>query len=854
MTRYNFRETEEKWQKAWARDDVFKASANPTDQKPKAYILEMFPYPSGKIHVGHARNYVLGDVIARYKWAGGYHVLHPIGWDAFGLPAENAAFKHKVHPKEWTYKNAAEMAENLKKIGMSYDWSRELFSCDPNYYRHEQQMFLDFFQKGLAYQKESYVNWDPVENTVLANEQVVNGRGWRSGALVEKKALKQWFLKTTFFQKELLEGLEQLDAWPEKVKLMQKNWIGRSTGARISFPVKNQDDIIDVFTTRQDTLFGASFLGLSVDHPFTQKIAQNNPALQAFIASCREGSTATSYQDIIEKKGFLTNLVVIHPFDPQKELPLCVVNYVLMDYGTGAIFGCPAHDARDFELAKSLSLPILPVIRPQETTHDFQKEAYEGDGVLFHSGFLNGLSVEEAKKRALEVLEEKKTGRKEVCWRLKDWGVSRQRYWGCPIPIVHCTDCGVVPLKAEDLPLKLPEDVSFETRGNPLDTHPTWKHVACPSCGKNALRETDTLDTFFESSWYFLRFCAPDAEKAFDQQALAFWMPVDQYIGGIEHAIMHLLYARFFMHALSYSGYNMPTCEPFKALFNQGMVGHKTYQDTKGNWHYPFDVIKKEDGSFVTKEQAIPVTEGRLEKMSKSKCNVVSIDHIVKEVGADATRFFLLSDTPPEKDMEWNDEGIEGSWRFLNRLVRLLKSHLPLIQKAPLPSFEALDEHALSLLKSVHKAIKETQENIAQLHFNKYIANLYGLAHAIGAFKQETPQHGVTLYHAWHVFIRLMAPATPHLAEELWELLGEKAYVHQHAWPVFEKRFLTEDTVMLPVQINGKLRGHIKIIKGADPKQIEKTVLEQDFVKQRLDHKPPRRVIVVQDRVANVVA
>ncbi|TGW14920.1 leucine--tRNA ligase [bacterium NHP-B] len=854
-SKYNFHDVEAHWQKTWADRHAF-AVADVPDSK-AMYVLEMFPYPSGKIHVGHARNYVLGDVMARHQRALGKKVLHPIGWDAFGLPAENAAFKHGVHPQEWTYKNAADMAENLKKLGLSYDWSREIFSCDPSYYVHEQKMFLRFLSAGLVERKTSYVNWDPVEKTVLANEQVIDGRGWRSGALVEKKPLKQWFLKITSFKEDLLQGLDTLTQWPEKVKTMQRNWIGRSEGAKIFFPLKNTQKKIEVFTTRPDTLFGASFLGLSPDHPLAKKLGEEHEDIASFLRWCQQHNTAAMSQEIVEKRAIKTPLEVHHPLLPDQTLPVYIVSYVMMDYGTGAVFGCPAHDARDFDIAKQKGLPILPVIKPKAQPHDFETSAYEGDGELMASSFLDGLDVASAKKAMIQQLEERGCGRKDVSWRLRDWGVSRQRYWGCPIPMIHCQSCGAVPVPEEDLPVKLPEDVSFDVPGNPLDHHPTWKHVACPQCGKHAVRETDTLDTFFDSSWYFLRFCSPSFPEAFNPDAVKQWMPVAHYIGGVEHAILHLLYARFFMHALKKAGYPLSFTEPFTGLFNQGMVVHRTFQDDQGEWHYPTEAHRNSDGTWVHSQKGVPLTVGRLEKMSKSKCNVVSIDDIVKEVGADATRFFLLSDTPPEKDMEWTKEGIEGSWRHIARVWRLFTQHAPDIHKgknALKASPQAVyGESAKHLLRTYHQGISAIDDTLTHLHFNKYVANLYKIVGAMASFSCEEAQDERVLYNVWVGFVKLMAPVTPHLAEALWTKMGEQGFVHESPWPEAEEKWLSKETLSMPVQMNGKTKGQIDVPMDAEREVVEKILTQTPWVDKALHEREVRKIIFVKNRIINVV-
>ncbi|MBY0264160.1 MAG: leucine--tRNA ligase [Holosporales bacterium] len=850
--RYNFHETEAKWQKRWAEDQAFRVDEK-DETRPPFYVLEMFPYPSGRPHMGHARNYVLGDVMARFHWAMGYQVLHPMGWDAFGLPAENAAIKHGIHPQEWTFRNASEMAKELRLLGFSYDWSREFFSCVPDYYCHEQKMFLDFFREGLAYRKESFVNWDPVEQTVLANEQVIDGRGWRSDALVERRLLSQWFLKITDFADDLIESLKKLEEWPEQVKAMQVNWVGRSQGARVVFPLEEGQESIEVFTTRPDTLFGASFVGISPDHPFAKRWACANPELDLFRRDCHQGGTSTALLEAGEKRGIETGYFVSHPLLPGKKLPVCLVNYVLMEYGTGAVFGCPAHDARDFQVAQNLGLPIIPVICPPEgQSHDYEKEAYTGDGTLMNSSFVDGFSIAQAQERMISFLEEKGLGSGETIYRLRDWGVSRQRYWGCPIPLIHCPSCGIVPVLEKDLPLTLPLDVTFEKSGNPLDHHPTWKHVSCPQCAGQAERETDTLDTFFESSWYFLRFCSPHSPQAFDERAVNYWMPVNQYIGGIEHAVLHLLYARFFMRALARCGYRVPVEEPFKGLFTQGMVCHQTYKDQKGHWVYPHEVEEREGGAFL-KKTGESLTVGRLEKMSKSKCNLVGVDTIARTYGADAARLFMLSDTPPEKDMEWTESGIEGSWRYLNRLWRLLNRHLkdfPLNQDS---SHLNLSLEAQELLGLTHRTIVGVQGDLAGFHLNKYIARLRELSNHIEVFKPHENSDFAVLKEVWFIFVRLIAPALPHLGEELWSLLGGEGYVHKAPWPESQERFLKKTQITLPVQVNGKKRGDVSLSVGMSEEEVGRIVLSLPFVERLLQGATPHKIVVVPGKIINVV-
>ncbi|MBY0429905.1 MAG: leucine--tRNA ligase, partial [Rhodospirillales bacterium] len=651
--RYNVKETEARWQGEWESREVFRAQEDPA--RPKYYVLEMFPYPSGRIHMGHVRNYTLGDVVARYKRAMGFNVLHPMGWDAFGLPAENAAIQNNVHPAKWTRENIAAMRDQLKSMGLSYDWSRELATCEPDYYQHEQRMFLDFLKAGLVYRKESWVNWDPVENTVLANEQVIDGRGWRSGALVEKRQLSQWFLKITQYADDLLDSLKTLERWPERVRIMQENWIGRSEGLRLFFPLKGREDRVEIFTTRPDTLFGAAFLAIAANHPLAGEMARDNPDLAEFIAECNRIGTSEAAIETAEKKGFDTGLKAVNPLLPSQKLPVYVANFVLMEYGTGAIFGCPAHDQRDLDFARRYGLPVTVVVAPKGTdpaSITIGDEAYAEDGVLVNSGFLNGKSVAEAKAAVADKLEAEGIGTRTINYRLRDWGVSRQRYWGCPIPVIHCEACGIVPVPERDLPVLLPEDVSFDKPGNPLDHHPTWSQTSCPQCGKPARRETDTFDTFFESSWYFARFTSPQSPRGIEREAADYWLSVDQYIGGIEHAVLHLLYSRFFTRALRDCGY-LGVKEPFAGLLTQGMICHETYRDQDGSWVFPTDVDKAEDGSLTHIRTGQPITVGRSEKMSKSKKNVVDPAHIIDTYGADTARLFMLSDSPPERDLDW---------------------------------------------------------------------------------------------------------------------------------------------------------------------------------------------------------
>ena len=858
MARYNPKQTEAKWQAAWTARQCFTAVEDP--EREKYYVLEMFPYPSGRIHMGHVRNYTLGDVLARFKRARGFNVLHPMGWDAFGMPAENAAIENKVHPAKWTFENIDHMRAQLKSMGLSYDWDRELNSCTPDYYKHEQKMFLDFLAAGLAYRRESLVNWDPVENTVLANEQVIDGRGWRSGAPVEKRKLAQWFLRITDFADELLSALDGLDRWPERVRLMQQNWIGRSEGATVRFaltaPVAGFDGPLEVFTTRPDTLFGASFCALSANHPLSAALAEKDPGLAAFVAACNRMSTSEAEIETAEKVGYDTGMTVRHPFIEGRELPVHVANFVLMEYGTGAIFGCPAHDQRDLEFARKYGLPVLPVVAPRDadpSSFAIGEEPYLEDGVLINSGFLDGLDVAGAKAAAIARLESMGAGEGKITYRLRDWGVSRQRYWGCPVPVIHCPDCGVVPVPEQDLPVTLPDDVTFDAPGNPLARHPTWKHVACPSCGTDAERETDTFDTFFESSWYFIRFCAPKEETAgFTRAAAEYWMPVDQYIGGIEHAILHLLYSRFFTRALKRCGY-LDLDEPFAGLMTQGMVCHETYRDMDGKWLYPEEVRREEDGRWTRIADGAPVTVGRSESMSKSKKNVVDPAAIIDAYGADTARLFMLSDSPPERDIEWTEAGIEGAWRYLNRLWRLIGD-----PESPLPpaggALDGASDDGAALRRVTHKTLDAVTGDLESFRFNRAVARIRELTNALEAFTPANAGDGGALREGMEVAVRLIAPLTPHLAEELWERLGHSTPLAETAWPSADPALLTEETVTVAIQVNGKLRGTLDLPVDAAREAAEAAALDLPAVRRSLEGKAPRKVVVVPNRIVNVVA
>ncbi|HEU4660285.1 MAG TPA: leucine--tRNA ligase [Pseudolabrys sp.] len=869
--RYNAREAEPRWQKIWDERGIF-ATRN-DDPRPKYYVLEMFPYPSGRIHMGHVRNYTMGDVVARYKRAMGHAVLHPMGWDAFGMPAENAAIDRKVHPKTWTYENIATMKAQLKSMGLSLDWAREIATCDPAYYKHQQKMFLDFLKAGLVERKRSKVNWDPADQTVLANEQVIDGRGWRSGALVEQRELTQWFFKISDYAQELLDALDTLDRWPEKVRLMQKNWIGRSEGLLIRFMLDpetapNNETELEIFTTRPDTLFGAKFMGLSPDHPLAAAAAAKNPKLAAFIDECRRHGTAQAEIDTAEKIGFDTGIKAIHPFDPNWKLPVYVANFILMDYGTGAIFGCPAHDQRDLDFVNKYGLGNTPVVCPEgqdPKTFVITDVAYDGDGRMINSRFLDGMTIAEAKENVAKRLEMETRGNRPVAqrrvnYRLRDWGISRQRYWGCPIPVIHCAKCGVVPVPEKDLPVKLPEDVTFDKPGNPLDRHPTWKNVKCPQCGGDARRETDTMDTFVDSSWYFARFTDPwIATAPTDRKEVDKWLPVDQYIGGIEHAILHLLYSRFFTRAMKKTGH-AGIDEPFAGLFTQGMVVHETYRKKNGEWVMPAEVKVEASGdtrraSLIATGEEVEI--GSIEKMSKSKKNTIDPDDIMESYGADVARWFMLSDSPPERDVIWSEEGVQGASRFVQRLWRLVGEISDVTAPDTRPA--QFGEAALAVRKAAHRALANVSDDIGRLRFNRCVAHIYefanALSEAIGSVETAVgPDLAWALREAGDILVRLFHPMMPHLAEECWSALGHPTLVASEAWPQLEPELLVENTITLPVQVNGKKRGDVTVPRDAGKADIETAVLALDAVKKALDGKSPKKVIVVPQRIVNVVA
>ncbi|MCW2284174.1 leucyl-tRNA synthetase [Rhodoblastus acidophilus] len=865
--RYNPHESEPKWQKEWSDRNTFLTRND--DARPKYYVLEMFPYPSGRIHMGHVRNYAMGDVVARVMRARGYNVLHPMGWDAFGMPAENAARLNRSHPGEWTYANIATMRKQLQSMGLSIDWSREIATCDPSYYRHQQAMFLDMLDKGLIYRKNAKVNWDPVDQTVLANEQVIDGRGWRSGALVEQRELTQWFFKITDFAEDLLTSLDGLDRWPEKVRLMQKNWIGRSEGALVKFDVAGEHAFktIEVFTTRPDTLFGARFIAVSPDHPLAAELARDNAELQAFIEECRRVGTSNAALETAEKKGFDTGVRVRHPFDAEWTLPVYVANFVLMEYGTGAIFGCPAHDQRDLDFSRKYGLGWTVVVCPEDVdpgTFSVEDTAYDGDGRLINSRFLDGMTPAQAFQEVVRRLEGEQTdggprARRQINYKLRDWGISRQRYWGCPIPIIHCESCGIVPAPRETLPIELPPDVTFDQPGNPLDRHETWRNTTCPKCGKPALRETDTMDTFVDSSWYFARFTDPWTVTApTDTAVVDRWLPVDQYIGGIEHAILHLLYARFFTRAMRATGH-VGLSEPFAGLFTQGMVVHETYKSADGTWMSPSEIRFEADGSArraFALSDGRPVDIGSIEKMSKSKRNTVDPDDIIATYGADTARWFMLSDSPPDRDVIWTEDGVQAAGKFVQRLWRLVGEIADL--SAGAPDVAQFGEQANRVRKAAHAALAKAEDDLARLRFNRCVAQIYDLANQLNALLSgiDVPAEDdvrAAFREAGKILVQLFAPMMPHLGEACWAELGGEKLVAETPWPVADRSLIVEDMVTLPVQVNGKKRAELTIARDAGQKDIEAAVMALEAVQRACEDRTPKKVIVVPQRIINVV-
>lgn len=857
--RYNPADHEARWQAAWEGAACFVAGDATTDPRPKYYVLEMFPYPSGRIHMGHVRNYAMGDVIARFKKAQGFHVLHPMGWDAFGMPAENAAMEKGVHPGNWTYANIDTMRGQLKSMGLAIDWSREFATCDPDYYQHEQAMFLDFLEAGLVERRDSKVNWDPVDQTVLANEQVIDGKGWRSGADVEQKTLTQWFLKISDYSDALLSGLDELDRWPEKVRVMQANWIGKSEGLALNFAFTDNDlsaglavSHLEIFTTRPDTLYGASFCALSPEHPVSVALAADNPEIAAFQKKCAARGTSASDIEGAEKEGVHSGLYVHHPLDPNWHLPVYIANFVLMDYGTGAIFACPAHDQRDLDFARKYELPVTPVVLPPKTEaaeFTIGDRAYLGDGVMINSEALNGLSIDAAKAHMIDQLEAQGLGERRINYRLRDWGISRQRYWGCPIPIIHCPSCGIMPVPRADLPVTLPQDVSFDRPGNPLVHHPSWKNVVCPSCGTQATRETDTFDTFVDSSWYFARFTGLAKDRPIDPAQAAAWLPVDQYIGGIEHAILHLLYSRFYSRAMHRVGL-LNCTEPFSGLFTQGMVNHETYRDPKGAWLAPEEVMLTDDQKWVRKDDpSVAVRVGGVEKMSKSKRNVIDPTHIIARYGADTARWFMLSDSPPERDVQWTEAGVEGAWRFVQRIWRLVNK-VAHFAPAPTPASQA---DAREIYIASQRALSDVSDDLDHLAFNRAVARIYELTNVLSAADATQTHIQNALRPAITILVQLIGPMMPHLGEACWQVLGHDGLLAEAPWPPCDGSVLVDEMITLPVQINGKKRAEISVPNDADVAMIEERVQSDDHIRQLIQGRDIAKTIIVPGRIVNLV-
>ena len=844
MNRYNFKEIEKKWQSCWEDKNFFKSSIQ--KNKKKFYCLEMFPYPSGKIHMGHVRNYTIGDVLARYKILEGYNVLHPMGWDSFGMPAENAARQNNLDPKEWTNDNIKMMKNQLKRLGLSIDWDREISTCNEDYYKHQQIFFLELLDKGLVYRKENYVNWDPVDETVLANEQVIDGKGWRSGATVERKKLSQWFFNISKFSKDLLDGLDKLDAWPNKVKTMQKNWIGKSFGCEVDFEIEGELPIkkIKCFTTRPDTLFGFSFLALSVDHEVSNFYKEDKEFLK-FKEECTKTGTTEEAIAVGDKIGFKTSLFAKNPLNPDQKVPVYFANFVLMDYGFGAVFGCPGHDQRDYDFAKKYNLKISTVVKPHNEKDDFEvtKEAYPGPGTIINSGFLNGLNApDNSVNEAIRILEEKKLGKKKINYRLKDWGVSRQRYWGCPIPIIYDEKGNATPVPKKMLPVKLPEKIDLSVKGNPLDTIKDWKEITIN--GKKYIRETDTLDTFVCSSWYYLRFCSPSEKSyGFSKEDISYWMPVDQYIGGVEHAILHLLYSRFFMRAINYENEEFKITEPFKSLFTQGMVCHETYQDENNNWLSPEEIEKINDKLVKKDDHKIGVKVGPSESMSKSKKNVIDPEYIINNYGADSVRLFILSDSPPEKDVQWSDQGMVSSFKFIQKLWILNQKILDEIQKKHLNDVDSEFEKVTNIF------IKNVTDNLSKFTYNKIIANFYEIYSSLSKLIKKK-YSSKTIIQNYKKILICMMPVIPHFSNECIELLKDEREIK---WPKIDEKFLIEENINFVVQINGKKRGLIKVNRDISEDDIIKLVKENNEINKYIKNQELKKKIFVPNKLINII-
>ncbi len=850
--KYNSKTIEKKWQGFWSDNKLFESKI--IEGKKKYYILEMFPYPSGKIHMGHVRNYTLGDVIARYKRAQGFNVMHPMGWDAFGLPAENAAIENHTSPKSWTYENIETMKKQLKQMGLSIDWSREVATCDKLYYQNQQKLFLEFYRKNLVYKKESLVNWDPVENTVLANEQVIDGKGWRSGAEVEQKKLSQWFFKITDYADSLLKALDKMSGWPEKVRTMQKNWIGKSFGCEIEFEISTKlnefnDEKLRIFTTRPDTIFGATFCALSPFHPLVDRLIKANQSLNNQVSELRSQKISEESIARNEKVGIQTELFIKHPFIENKLLPVFIANFILMDYGSGAIYGCPAHDQRDLDFANKYNLEVIQVINSADNSEFDFKNAYTGNGKLMNSQFLNNLSVEEAKEQIIKKIEKLNIGKKTTNYRLRDWGVSRQRYWGCPIPIMYREDGEVIEVPESELPLKLPDDIDLSVPGNPLDNHPTWKYTKCPETGMKAIRETDTLDTFVDSAWYFLRFCSPhDTHEPYSIKEVNYWMPVDQYVGGVEHAILHLLYSRFFTKALDIQGID----EPFESLFTQGMVCHNTFQNESRAWVYPDDVEKK-DSDYFQISTGEKVTMGEIESMSKSKKNVIDPESIIDTYGADSARWFMLSDSPPEKDINWTDSGIHGAWKICQKIWTLVKKNerfLEINHETVAPNYEGKN---LIFIRIIHQNLHAITQSIEKFQMNVSIARVFEIVNAMSKFEINNEKDKMAITEALHILIRVIEPMVPHLAEECWSLTGRTNSITNEPWPKVNEKYLENEEVTVVIQINGKRRGEVVVLKDSLENEVKKEMQNITNIKDALSEKTIIKSIYVPNKILNIV-
>ncbi len=850
--KYNHKIIEQKWQKHWEAEKLFESKVS--NEKQKYYILEMFPYPSGKIHMGHVRNYTLGDVIARYKRARGFNVMHPMGWDAFGLPAENAAIENQTSPKEWTYKNIDTMRNQLKQMGLSIDWSRELATCDEIYYHQQQKLFLKFYRENLIYKKESLVNWDPVENTVLANEQVIDGKGWRSGADVEQKKLSQWFFKITDYAETLLDSLEKMPGWPDKVKTMQSNWIGKSHGCEIDFEIKCESKLfnkrkVKIFTTRPDTIFGATFCAISPFHPLVDEMMEVDDKLEKQISHMRSQKISEETIAKNEKIGLKTSLSIKHPFIKNKLLPVYIANFILMDYGSGAIYGCPAHDQRDLDFAIKYELEIIQVIEPGDNAHFDNKMAYVGDGKLINSEFLNGLSIEDAKRKVIEEIKNLGMGNQTTNYRLRDWGISRQRYWGCPIPIMYREDGQVIEVPENQLPIKLPDDIDLSAHGNPLENHPTWKYTKCPVTGMKAIRETDTLDTFVDSAWYFLRFCSPkDKKNAFDNDEVGYWMPVDQYVGGVEHAILHLLYSRFFTKALNIKKIS----EPFDSLFTQGMVCHNTYQNENKEWVFPNDVEKKEN-NLIQISTGKKVIEGAIESMSKSKKNVIDPESIISVYGADSARWFMLSDSPPEKDINWSESGINGAWKICQKIWHIVESNHEHLKEGEQKKIENYTGKSLELIKVVHQNLNSITQSIERFQMNVAIAKVFEIVNKISKFEVSDKMEKQALIETLKILIRVIEPMVPHLAEECWTFINSTSSISNVPWPEVNESYLVDDKVVVVIQINGKRRGELLMPRDSTEDEVYKNIENIKNIKDALKQRNIIKSIYVTNKILNIV-